>query len=207
MVTIFASVLFGCHMSFGTSLPQPSYSDDSNRTELVYGNNTITLEQEVPKTTYKLGEEVTVKPYLVNNGNQNVTVYYWKPSIFAHLYQDGQTLSAEDGFIPEDNSLRNQTLLPHIPNSLDTLPFHFLPSKAAKPNFATTFWPGNYTIMSKAWIRFDSNESNTFKGIDLWSKPLQITVTNETIPEFPFAIPVFLVSITSLIIFYRIKFR
>lgn len=31
--------------------------------------------------------------------------------------------------------------------------------------------------------------------------------TNETIPEFTFAIPVFIISIASLIIFYRIKFK
>ena len=47
---------------------------------------------------------------------------------------------------------------------------------------------------SKTW-QFDGNK---------WTFAEQNTVT---IPEFPFAIPILLISITSLIVFYRIKFR
>lgn len=47
---------------------------------------------------------------------------------------------------------------------------------------------------SKTW-QFDGNK---------WTFAEQNTVT---VPEFPFAIPVFIISITSLIIFYRMKFR
>jgi hypothetical protein len=59
------------------------------------------------------------------------------------------------------------------------------------------FAEGNHLFFSKS---LDGGNSFS-KGIDLDLLP------ESSVPEFPFAIPVFLIGITSLIFFYRIKFR
>ncbi len=40
----------------------------------------------------------------------------------------------------------------------------------------------------------------------LWSKLVQTNVINETIPEFPFAVLILMISVVSLIVFYKMKF-
>lgn len=71
--------------------------------------------------------------------------------------------------------------------------------------------PGNYTVAS--FTRFLGDVNGTCTMVYLWSQPVNLIVlpegenTNKEIPEFPFAIPILLVSITSLILLYRIKFR
>lgn len=45
-------------------------------------------------------------------------------------------------------------------------------------------------------------------GVSLWSKPLQITVLpEEKVPEFLFAIPMLLICVISVIVFYGIMFE
>jgi hypothetical protein len=67
---------------------------------------------------------------------------------------------------------------------------------------------GNYTIASFA--RFLGDVNGTCSMVYLWSQPVDLVVDSDnktTIksPEFPYAIPVLLISIISLIIFYRMK--
>jgi hypothetical protein len=67
--------------------------------------------------------------------------------------------------------------------------------------------PGKYTVYTSAPIFvYDENMVQLGGGL-LWSKPLQITVLAEKIPEYPFAVPVLIISFVSLLIFYRIKFK
>lgn len=41
----------------------------------------------------------------------------------------------------------------------------------------------------------------------VWSQPVDLVLGNTKSPEFPFAIPVLMISIVSVIVFYKIKFR
>ena len=206
------SVLGLDHCSNSEKYPQnlESIFGNSNTTELVYNDSKVVLEQTIQKTTYKIKENITVARGLVNMGNQNVTIYHWNPVILTEAkYDDGNHAWPPDnqgGFVLGANALRNETLKPQILNSVNTLPVTL-----------TLYYPGNYTVISMAWIKFNSSNTGRFNGMPLWSKPLQITVLpekyvqNETnssvskIPEFPLAIPILLIGIMSILVFYRMK--
>ena len=158
----------------------------------------------------RIGENITVIRELVNIGNQNIISYHWIPVMFTEAKYQNESHAWPDtypeGFVLGGNPLRSETLKPNIPNSVNAPPVIF-----------TLDSPGNYTILSMAFIKFDSNDIVGFHGIPLWSKPLQITILpekymqNETntsiqkIPEFPFAIPILLISVISILAFYKMK--
>ena len=183
---------------------------NSNTTELVYNDSKVVLEQTTQKTTYYMKENITVTRGLVNMGTQNIMIYHWNPVILTEAkYDDGSHAwppGIQGGFVLGANALRNETLKPQIPNSAKTLPVTL-----------TLYYPGNYTVISMAWIKFNSSNAGGFNGMPLWSKPLQITVLpekyvqNETnssvskIPEFPLAIPILLIGIMSILVLYRMK--
>lgn len=187
---------------------------NSTTTELEYENSKIILTQSTSKTIFNIGESIVVNSNLLNTGNHNVTIFHWTPAISLELKNKNGTLvgMVGGGFVLGGNILLNETLKPAIPNPVDIMPTTLAPPNThiAPARFVVSK-PGNYTITSVALIRFDQNDTGSFKGIALWSKPLQITVLseqhvqNETIPEFSFTIPVLLASITSLIIFHRTR--
>jgi len=69
---------------------------------------------------------------------------------------------------------------------------------------------GNSTVDAPA-ISPDGNFIVFGSNGDSWNseqdRGIYLLVLSSPIPEFPFAIPILLVSITSLIVFYRMKFR
>lgn len=66
--------------------------------------------------------------------------------------------------------------------------------------------PGNYTM--KVFARVIGDVGGTCTTVFLWSQPVDLTILPpEKIPEFPFVIPILMISIISVIIFYKVKFR
>lgn len=143
---------------------------NSNTTELEHDNSKIILEQTTLKTKYKIGEKIIVTSNLINTGTQNIIIYHWTPAISTEVKDENSKIAwlYGGGFVLGGNPLRDEMLKPNIPNPVNTLPVTFSLDD-----------PGNYTIISMAWIKFDSNDPGDFKGIALWSKPLPITILPE----------------------------
>lgn len=71
-------------------------------------------------------------------------------------------------------------------------------------NFASSISPGLYTLTAVGGILGDVNGTCTVEL--LLSQPVDLTVLpEEKVPEFPFAIPVMLVGIMSILVFCRVK--
>jgi|GEM_PF-2775600 len=155
--------------------------------QVEYKGAKIIVTNIINKTTFRIGENITVIPELTNLGDRNVTVGYCGP-LFVTLTVDhlGQIVWPRYSWACPLIS-HGMTLVPNAPSTSDdrygqTLTLHN---------------PGEYAIISIASFGDISNATV------LWSKPIQITV----VPEFPFAIPVMLIGLVSVIGFYRMKFR
>ncbi len=214
-------ILLMPQIAVGTQQHDPTLEDqvgNSTQTKLVYDGSILILNQTIPKVVYKIGENIATSTELINIGNNSVSIAYREPEFFLEIKNQSGNLvwppHARVGWIPEFGGTK--TLKPGE---------HF----SAKPWTITQGWnypplrldaPGNYTVISVGLFKFNTtNIVGVYHPYAVWSKPIQITVLpesyvqNETspappkAPEFPFAIPVLLASIASLIIFYRIKFR
>lgn len=154
--------------------------------QINYQGVNLTVTNIINKTTFRIGENITVTPELTSIGDHNVTISYCGP-LFVTLTVDqfGKLVSPQYSWA-----------CPLVGNVM-TLPSNASTSGESYGQNIVLSSPGNYTIMSIA--SFGNIPSQTV----LWSKPIEISV----VPEFPFAIPVLLLSITSLIVFYRMKFR
>jgi hypothetical protein len=191
-----------------------------NTTELDYQNSKIVLTQSIPKTIYKMGEPIIVNSSLFNTGDHNIVIFHWTSGIATELkYNNGTTADVIGGNFILAGPMFEDILKPGIPNPINLVHTTTVsPNTHSSPARFLIDKPGNYTLLSAIWMRFDSNNSS-YIGIALWSKPLQITVLpeqyvqNETvstipkIPEFPFAVPVLIIGLVSLLVFYRIKFK
>jgi len=71
-------------------------------------------------------------------------------------------------------------------------------------NLASSISPGSYTLTAIGQILGDVN--GTCTRVFLWSQPVDLTVlAQDKVPEFPLAVPILLISIISVIAFYRMK--
>ena len=78
--------------------------------------------------------------------------------------------------------------------------------RSTNTNLASSIIPGLYKLTADGEILGDVN--GTCTRVFLWSQPIDVTILpEEKLPEFPFAIPVMLIGIVSVIAFYRVKFR
>jgi hypothetical protein len=144
-------------------------------TQVNYKGANLTVTNLINKTTFQIGENITVVPELTNTGNHNVTIGYCGP-LFVTLTMDqsGRIVSPQYSWA-----------CPLISHGI-----------TLKPNVSTTgesygqiinlHTPGNYTIKSIASFGDES------KSVVIWSEPLQITVvpekylqntTNSTMPQ------------------------
>ena len=184
----------------------PSLEDqlgNPTKTKLVNGDAILVVNQTTNKTSYKIGEEIIIIPELINIGNKSVEIGYWEPPFFLEIKNESGDIvwpqSNWIAYIPEFQGVK--TLKPGEqfsarPWAAPTSPFPNGPSISLSS-------PGNYTAISVATLTFNTGTSNIGSLEPVWSKPLHITV----VPEFPLASIVFLASVTSVILFYRIKFR
>ena len=157
--------------------------------QINYNGVNLTVITAINKTTFKAGENITVVPEFTSVGNHNVTVGYCG-QLFTTLTMDqfGKIVWPQYAWA-----------CPLFAQGMTLKPNTHTPGESYGQNI-TLYTPGNYTIVSIASFGYMS------KTVVLWSKPVQIAILPEKIPEFPFAIAVFLASITSMIVFYRIKF-
>lgn len=161
----------------------PVYQIDYNGSKLIATNI-------LNKTIFNEGETITVIPEVMNLGNQTVNIGY-DPPLFSIEVKDqhGKTVGLSGG----GHLLVNfgMTLKPNMSSP------SYAPAGMQKGVFMLT--SGNYSIISMA--SFYNFTNSTGSDLLLWSEPTQIAV----VPEFPFAIPILLISIVSVIVFYRVK--
>ncbi|MDE1763898.1 MAG: hypothetical protein KGH88_06605, partial [Thaumarchaeota archaeon] len=184
---------------------------NATQTYRTHNGTTLILDQ-ITKLEYKSGENITVTPELVNIGNRNVDISYWEPlTLFEIKDSDNKIVWPKIngiGFIPEWHDVVK------IKPGEDFIEHQWRPGSTLYTQIRE---PGNYTVRSVAFFTFDAHTKYMNSVQPLWSKPLQITVLpekyveNETdssmpnAPEFPFAVPVLLISAISAIVFSRMK--
>lgn len=155
---------------------------------------------------------------MVNTGNKDVTIAYPFASILGIVLnsENGTSVYLDHHGIYSDN--------PFADDKLWSLTWPNIGSVALKPDQSVVQYyvlsrppdvpskyyhyppPGNYTISSVARLLGNINGKCTM--VYLWSQPINLTIfPSDKIPEFPFAIPILLMGITSSIVFYRMKFR
>ncbi|HET7336706.1 MAG TPA: hypothetical protein VFJ23_02315 [Candidatus Nitrosotalea sp.] len=155
-----------------------------------YNGVNLTVINAINKTTFKAGENITVIPEFTSVGNRNVTISYCG-QLFTTLTLDqfGKIIWPQYAWA-----------CPLFAHGMTLEPNTLTSGESYGQNIAL-YTPGNYTIISIASFDYMS------KTIVLWSKPLEIIILPEKVPEFPFAVPILLIGIVSVMGFYSIRFR
>ena len=173
-------------------------------TKLVHGDSMLILNQTSQKLTYKMGENITIIAELVNIGNKTVEVAYCEPWVALEIKnQTGNEVWPNSQWVCIPEFYGTKILQPGEHISIQPWGVTFAPYSFLQPKLSV---PGNYTVMSVAVLTFDMNPKNIRSVEPLWSKPLQITILPEKVPEFPFTVAILLVGMVSAIVFYRTKF-
>jgi hypothetical protein len=142
-----------------------------------------------------------------NNAQQNQIVSTDKGSLMVGFYTD-----------PQNPTVSDQTTLELSFDDKDTkYPLSNVDYKVSisKGNGLTYETPVSHSAQGAAKVQYQFKETGQYQVTvyvtGMYSKQIQqetasfpLTV-GSVVPEFPFAIPVLLVSITSLIVFYRMK--
>lgn len=207
MIQVISPNIFVNGQTYNTTLE--SQFGNPSKTELIHDGAMLILNQTTQKLSYKMGENITINTELTNIGNKTVDIAYCEPWVAFEIKNhvgDEVWPKSQLACIPEFSS--KKTLQPGEHFSVQ--PWGSRSGNVILPPSLDN--PGNYTVISVAVFTFDTSSRGLSSVEPIWSKPLQITVLPEkyvetAIPEFPFAIPVLVISIVSVIIFYRIKFR
>jgi hypothetical protein len=198
-------LVFTSQIVLGYNVNNPTLEDQlgsSEKTKLVHDGAILILNQTTQKLVYDRGEEITIIPQLINIGNKTVEIAYWEPAFFLEIKNQTGVVwppYTTVAYIPEYHGIK--TLKPG--EQFGARPWTTPTGPTSYPPPIILSASGNYTVLSVASLTFDTHTERIDSLEPVWSKPLQITV----VPEFPLAVPIFLVSIASLIVFYRIKFR
>ncbi len=190
---------------------QFSWDLNSNYTKTTlidYNGTKLITMQTLNKTEYNFGEYIHVYPELTNIGNKSVYVtHYFSPFFVVVNYQNGSSVFKDQSKpgvevmpIPEFPTLETNNL--EAGKSMTISNSAMFPPLTQYLTFGVNK-PGSYTVSTVSDLFYDVND--TCNRIFLWSKPTQITVGTSNVPEFPFSIPVLLISILSVIVIYRIK--
>ncbi len=152
--------------------------------QINYNGANLTVINVINKTTFTMGENITVVPKLTSTGNHNVTISYCGP-LFVTLVVDqfGKIVWPQYSWACP-LFVSNIQLMPNTPTG-----------EGYDQNIILHV-PGNYTVLSFA--SFGTSK------IVLWSKPVLITVLPEKVPEFPFAQIMLVLGIISPVVIYRI---
>lgn len=70
---------------------------------------------ELAKTQYQVGEEISVKPHLINMGKRSITVFSGKPFLFAKVYDAENRQVLRLPVWPSLPILAKYTLSPNVP--------------------------------------------------------------------------------------------
>ena len=127
--------------------------------QINYKSAKLIVTNIINKTTFKIGENITVIPELTNIGNHNVTIDYCGP-LFVTLTIDqfGKIVWPQYSWACPLIG-HEMTLVPNVPTPGDSY-----------GQIISLYAPGNYTITSIASFGDISNTTV------LWSKPIQITI-------------------------------
>ena len=131
-------------------------------TQINYHGVNLTVTNMINKTTFQVGENITVVPELTNAGNRNVTIGYCG-QLFVTL-----TMDKSEKIVSPQYSWA----CPLFDHGV-TLPANSSTTGEGYGQIITLHNPGNYTIRSIASFGGDSNP------IVLWSEPIQITILQE----------------------------
>ncbi len=194
----------------GTGMPPQIYKSNSSSLQIQH-TDTINLKyDQYNKSGFTMA--------MVNTGNKDVAITYPFASILgivmnsengSSVYLDHHGISSGNPFA--DDKLWSLTWpntgFTVLKSGQSIIQYYILSRPLdVPPEYYEYLPPGNYTIATVARLLGDVN--GTCSMVYLWSQPVQLTILPpEKVPEFPFAIPVFIISIASLIIFYRMKFR
>ena len=161
--------------------------------------------------TYTMGETYYFITAISNIGNKSIDITQFPtvPLGYQLTYPNGTTVEgigsrslSEGGSMEMANYIGSVKLDPNksIVENEELL------FRSTNTNFVSSIIPGSYKLAAVGEILGDVN--GTCTRVFLWSQPIDITILQEEkVPEFPFAIPVLIASITSLIIFYRMEFK
>jgi hypothetical protein len=194
----------------GNGMPPQIYKSNSSLLQMPYVDK-INLQ-------YDRYNESGFTMAMVNTGNKDVTISYPFASILGMVLnsENGTSVYLDHHGIYSDN--------PFADDKLWSLTWPNIGSVALKPGQSVVQYyvlsrpsdvpseyyhyppPGNYTISSVVRLLGDIDGKCTM--VNLWSKPINLTIfPSDKIQEFPFAVPILLVSIASLMIIYRLKFE
>ena len=158
---------------------------------------------------YTVGERYFFVPAISNVGNKTVNIAQFPnvPLTYVIEYENGTlmddpypfTLTAA-GSMETDDFTGTIKLEPGKSIVRNSEIFY----ANTNTNFAPFMSPGLYKLTAVGGILGDVNGTCTVEL--LLSQPVDLTVLpEEKVPEFPFAIPVLLFSIMSILVFYRVK--
>ncbi len=166
---------------------------DSTITQLEFNNSTITFEQHVNKTTYKVGETIYVYGQLRNIGTRDVYVRYQGPATSSVLKDQNSNFVDSFGgaYVLDGGPYGNETLHSNTTMTLRVMDFSRNVvgggpwSLQVQPAELAADEPGIYYVKSMIYFHYSADQTSEHsKTITLWSKPLQITVLPEKAPEF-----------------------
>lgn len=210
IIALLVIVLFVPQTTFGSDEKNSTLENQfgtSTKTELMHDGSILILNQSADKQVYSIGENMSFTTELINVGNKSANIVYWEPISYLEIKnQSGDVIWPTNPsvvYIPEFREVK--TLKPG--EQFSTRPWEPSINYAPNPVKIALLSPGNYTVISVATLTFDTNTVKVTSLEPLWSKPMQITVLPEKMPEFPLALPILLIGITSLILFCRIKFE
>jgi hypothetical protein len=153
--------------------------DNAQSTKLLYNGSTLIINQTIPKLEYKMGENITIYPEMINIGSNPVTVSNGTPLFDIQIiYQNGTTVfdSGYSGLMIVGWSF---TLNPGMAIH-DNETWGWNPNAKAPSIKLNT--PGKYTILTESNISLyhDAKEyldhTSPHPEKSLWSEPIQITV-------------------------------
>lgn len=161
------------HFDHGPTLSETIGKEhcENPMTQINYHGVNLTVTNMINKTTFQVGENITVVPELTNAGNRNVTIGYCG-QLFVTLAMD-----ESDKIVSPQYSWACPLFGKGV-----TLPSNSSTTGEGYGQIIALHTPGNYTIRSIASFGGESN------SIVLWSEPIQITIIqekyvhNETLP-------------------------
>lgn len=129
---------------------------------------------ELPRIQFEVGEEISVRPYLINRRILPITVYSGFPLFFARVYDadNREVLHEPPAFLM---ILRSHTIWPHIR--------HYETWRRDEPftlNF-TLEQPGRYKILTAARFSLDTPGPDDGQPLHIYGEPIWI----EVIPPLP----------------------
>jgi hypothetical protein len=144
----------------------------------------------------------------VNNAQQNQVMPTDKGSLMVGFYTD-----------PQNPTLSDQTTLELSFEDKDTqypLPNVDYKVSISKGNTLTYETPVSHSTQGTAKVQYQFKEPGQYqvtvyvtgmnsKQIQQETVSFPLTVGSSTVPEFPFAVPIFLIGFASLFVFYRFK--